>query len=209
MVRTVVYDAPAVQTQYASLIRQSRPGLVAPRHRRKARITAQAAAVAVPPAGIPPASVPPPEAAAPAPAAQLAQPAQDTIPTKLVKYVPVEVVSVSAAGFAAFNPTGNWIWFGLTAGAVVNVLYLFAAAVKGLGDGTPRPRLYFYALSALAFVVWAIATIGPVQNAMHLSVDKAAYILVAGAFGIPLLDTFFGVFDVGLTWPKPQGLPTG
>ena len=193
MVRTVVYDSPEVQTHYAALADKQTLGLVAPLRRRTLRAEALQTATrsTTPPAAPPPAS---------GSAAK-----QDTIPTKLVKYVPVEVVSVFAAGFAAFNPTGNWVWFGLTAGAIVNVFYLFTVAATANDGKTPRPRVYFYALSALAFVVWGIATISSIQTAMDLSVDKAAYILVAGTFGIPLLDSFFTVIEKSLPWPSVRG----
>jgi len=193
MVRTVVYDTPEVQARYATLVGDNQLGLIAPVARRKARQLAQASAPAAPP---------PAAAAAPAAPSPSAPAAADTIPTKLVKYVPVEVVTVFAAGFAAFNPTGDWIWFGLAAGALVNILYLFTTAASS-AKTTPRPPVYFYVLSAGAFVVWAIATITSLQTAMHLSTDKAAYILVAGAFGVPLLDSFLGVVDASLPWPRP------
>ena len=70
----------------------------------------------------------------------------------------------------------------------MNIVYRFTVAATANAGKAPRPRFYFYALSALAFVIWAIATTSPVQQAMHLTVSKAAYILVAGTFGIPLLD---------------------
>jgi len=189
MVRTVVYDAPAVQAEYAALAPADGLGLIAPRARRALLSEARTAAAAHPSADG---------------AAAGSQPAQDTIPKKLIKYVPVEVVTVSAGGFAAFNPTGTWLWAALALGAVVNVIYLFTTAATTLGDKLPRPHVYFYLLSALAFVVWGIATIAPVQKAMHLTAAKAAYILVAGTFGIPLLDAFFTVIASSKLWQRPQ-----
>jgi hypothetical protein len=180
MVRAIVYDSPEVQAAYSAETRSRGTRRLDLKGRREVRNLVRAKA----------------KAAAPAPAEQAApQPSADNLQTKLVKYVPAEVVSVSAAGFAAFNPTGNWIWFGLGLGAVVNVIYLFVGAVQN-SDKAPEPRWYFYLLSAAAFVIWAIATIEPIQKAMSLTESKASFILAAGAFGIPLLDSLFGVLEI-------------
>lgn len=184
MLRTVVYDSPEVQAHYTALAQDKNLAAVAPGQRRKLRADAvkKAATQAAP--------------------STTTQPEQaDSLPTKLVKYVPAEVVAVSAAGFAAFNPTGDWIWFGVALGAVANVLYLFVTA-QSAGSAALRPRSYFYLLSAGAFVVWAIATITSIRTAMHLNSAKADFILFAGAFGIPLLDSLFGVLYV-----SPKGAP--
>lgn len=181
MARTVVYDTPEFHVAYQAAKRASNPGLLDVKARGRIRNEVRKN-VAAKGAVTPPAS-----------GSQLPQP--DSLQTKLVKYVPAEVVSVSAAGFAAFNPTGDWIWFGLALGALANVLYLFASAVQA-GPKVPRPRWYFYFLSIVAFVIWAIATTASIQHSMHLTEAKASFILVAGAFGVPLLDTLFGVLSV-------------
>lgn len=185
MIRTVVYDDPDVQAHYAELATR-KLGLIEPRERRKWRREAEAKAAQ----------------GAPHAARAGSTAAKDTVPTKLVKYVPVEVVTIAAGGFAAFKPTGNWLWGSLAAAAVVNVLYLFTTAAAD--PKVPRPRFYFYLLSGLAVVVWAIATIKPVQVAMHLTTDKAAYILVAGTFAIPLLDSFFTVVVAAVPWRQTR-----
>jgi hypothetical protein len=179
MVRTIVYDSPQVQAHYLAEA-PANLGLVAPRARRTLRVKAEQAVAASPPA------------LAAADQSKDTQP-KDTVPTKLIKYVPAEVVTVTAGGFAAFNPSGDWIWASLAFGALVNVLYLFTTTASD--SKAPRPRIYFYPLSALAYVVWAIATIASVQKAMSLTTDKAAYILVVGTFAIPLLDSFFTVVE--------------
>lgn len=184
MLRTIVYDTPEVQAEYNAAAR-AQPGRLGPKKRREIRNQVRAkAARKTAPAGAP------------------SQPEADSLQAKLVKYVPAEVVSVTAAGFAALNPTGNWIWFGLVLGTLANVVYLFVAAVQAAGKAPP-PRWYFYLLSAAAFVVWSIATIASVQSSMHLTESKASFILFAGAFGIPLLDALFGVVELSVRRP-PQ-----
>lgn len=179
MVRAVVYDSPEIQAAYGAETRARGTRRFDIKARRDVRNHVRAKARS---------------AAAPAVASEeKAQP--DDLKTKLVKYVPVEVVSVSAAGFAAFNPTGGWIWFGLVLGAAANVIYLLVGAAQNR-DKAPLPRWYFYVLSAVAFLVWSTATISSIQKAMSLTESKASFILAAGAFGIPLLDSFFGVLEV-------------
>jgi len=178
MIRTIVYDSPEVRTEYAEAAREQGAGIFDLKtHRAVQNQIRQRTAER--------------QASGTSGAPQKA----DDLQTKLVKYVPAEVVTVSAGGFAAFNPTGNWIWFGLGLGALANVLYLFVAAFQST-QKAPLPRWYFYVLSVVAFGVWAIATIAPIQGAMHLTAEKASFILVAGAFGVPLLDSFFGVVDL-------------
>jgi hypothetical protein len=186
VIRTVVYDAPDIQAAYASQVRAQGAGPLSAKSRRQIRNQVRKKAAA----------------SAAAASGATAQPQADSLQTKLVKYVPVEVVSVSAAGFAAFNPTGNWIWFGMALGVIANVVYLFVAAVQSTDATHQRPRWYFYLLSAVAFVVWSIATISSIQGSLHLTEAKASFILFAGAFGIPLLDSLFGVLDLTIRAPK-------
>jgi hypothetical protein len=180
MVRTIVYDSPEVQAAYTAEARAQGAGRLNYRARREIRNVVRERAARAP---------------APAAAAGTGQPSADSLQTKLVKYVPAEVVAVSAAGFAAFNPTGDWIWFGLGLGAAANVIYLFVASAENALKAPP-PRWYFYVLSAAAFVVWSLATISSIQKSMSLTEPKASFILFAGAFGIPLLDSLFGVLEV-------------
>jgi hypothetical protein len=184
MVRAVVYDTPEVQAEYGAATRAEGTGRLAVKERRKIRNEVRARAARQAPA-----------------APTIEQPKADSLQTKLVKYVPAEVVSVTAAGFAALNPTGNWIWFGLGLGTLANVVYLFVTSVQS-SDKAPNPRWYFYVLSAVAFVVWSISTVKSIQGAMNLTESKASFILFAGAFGIPLLDTLFGVLEVTIRRPS-------
>jgi hypothetical protein len=126
-------------------------------------------------------------------------PVKDDYTAKIAKYVPAEVVAVSVAGFAAYNPTGRWIWFGIVLGIVANLVYLGGNAVRL--DPVSRPRWFFYILSAVAFLAWALATIPQVRSKFDLAGtendQKAAYILAAAAFGLPLLDTLGNSIEIG------------
>jgi hypothetical protein len=174
--RTIVYDTPLAQAamESAEPSQKRRPTGPPAEARRKANDVAAAE---------------PGELRAEA----VSMPVKDDYTAKIAKYVPGEVVSVSIAGFAAFDPTGNWVWVGLVLGILANLVYLFGTA--GTLQAASRPRVYFYALSCLAFVFWAAATIPQVRDAFGLGdpgdEQKASYLLVAAAFLLPALDTFF------------------
>jgi len=174
--RTIVYDTPIVQAalQTAEPSSARRPTGPPAEKRRKAGKVAAAE-----PSGLQ--------------AEAVSMPVKDDYTAKIAKYVPGEVVSVSIAGFAAFDPTGAWVWFGLVLGILANLVYLFGTA--GSLQTASRPRVFFYVLSCLAFVFWAAATIPQVRDEFGLGdpgdEDKASYLLVAAAFLLPALDTFF------------------
>lgn len=179
MPRTVVYDEPLVQAELERAD-QGRSKFTGPpaKERRRVALSRSKKEASVVQEDI-------------AKAADL--PVKDDYTSKIAKYVPGEVVAVSLAGFAAFGPTGNWVWFALFLAISANVVYLAATTIS-LSTAS-RPRLYFYLLSAVAFIAWAAATIPQVRNKFGLegleNRDKAAYILFAAAFGLPLLDTLF------------------
>ncbi len=182
MPRTIVYDEPVVQVEIAKELKPGRPDTpTGPKAatRRTAREQAKKAG-------------PNQQAAA------ADNPVKDDIPAKLAKYVPGEVVAVAIPAFAAFDPTGNWVWFTLALLIAANLLYLVVAATKLKPES--RPRWYFYVLSIVAFGFWAAATIPQVRDKFGLegdaNADKAAYLLVIATFAIPLLDSAFDAFEI-------------
>jgi hypothetical protein len=185
MPRTVVFDSPEVQAQYEQLVPDDLAPF-APRKRaalrREAETKARTQAV---------------------PATTAAHPSADDYKTKLAKYVPVELVTLTATGFAVFNGTGAGIWAGLAVGALATPVYLFFTSLT-LDPKTPRPRWYFYALSAAAFVAWLIGTTPEVASQMNLDSDQAKYILTVAAFAIPGLDTALGYVKIHLPQPQTQ-----
>jgi hypothetical protein len=186
MARTVVYDTPAVLEKYVEATGGTR------RSHRTATKDRQAAE----------------RAAGQASAAPAATPARsDDYVSKIAKYVPAETIAISTLFFGTWAVSGNWIWFWIGVGAVVNVLYLFVTALQQSGK-VPPPRMYFYLLSAAAFVGWAIATVTVARGAAHLVDDKkAGFVLAATAFIIPLLDSGFSYFTVNRPTEQPAAAP--
>jgi hypothetical protein len=179
MARTILYDPADVQRHYGAMVEadpklrtKRAPGLEGRQVRKRAekKVEQQEA----------------PPADAPEPAGT------DDYLSKIAKYVPAETVAVTTLGFGIWDPAGDWVWFWLAIAAAANVIYLLATALL-LPPTTPRPRGFFYLLSAGAFFAWAIAVIDDAQQAAGITGDdltqKSGFILAAAAFLIPALDT--------------------
>lgn len=190
MPRTIVYDSPRAQVHYESLRDEfkhdqspslSTTILNSPILRMES-IDLAAHGAEVPPGGQDPA----------------AAPTKDDYLAKIAKYVPAETITLTVAFFAAFTPTRGSVWYWVAAGAVLNVLYLFSVAVQSTSPGA-RPRPYFYLLSALAYVLWTMATVNAVETKAGITTDsKQLFILVLAAFVVPALDTILGSLRIGL-----------
>jgi hypothetical protein len=101
------------------------------------------------------------------------------------------LITLTTLGFAAFAPDGNTIGIYLAIGAALNIVYLFGTALTAEST-TPRPRAWFYLLSAAAFAGWAFATLDEVQKKAGLTGDSATtkqgFILLVTAIFVPMLD---------------------
>jgi hypothetical protein len=197
MPRAIVYDEPAVQEYYISHAETESLRTFAPRARHNLRVEA-VAAVAQSDTGEEVAT-----------SSKAATSSKDDYLAKLAKYVPAEVVTIASLGFAAFPTHGTEVWWWVAAGAVVNVLYLLSTAIVQPA-AAPRPRWYFYLLSALAFVLWAMAVIAPVRHEAGLTgthqAAQQAFVLALAAFALPMLDTLLGAFD-GFVIRHPETVP--
>ncbi len=191
MSRLIVYEPASVRQQYAGL---AEPKLVAPveEHERRRRAQAQAAA----PAAQADASAAQADASAAQADASGARQDRDGYLSKLAKYVPAEMITIATLFFANFALKGGWVWFFVAIGAILNMLYLFSLAVQaGKSRRQPRPRIYFYPLSATAFVLWSLASIEAVASTSGLTIGQRAFILAFAAFLVPAVDNLFSVFD--------------
>jgi uncharacterized membrane protein YecN with MAPEG domain len=115
----------------------------------------------------------------------------DGVASKIAKYVPVETVTLATFFFAVFDLDGAAVWVFVALGAAVNVAYLLS--VSRAAADTPNPRIQFYVLSAIAFVLWSLATIDTVAKQAGLDGDtnsgQRAFVLALAAFSMPMLDT--------------------
>lgn len=115
----------------------------------------------------------------------------DGVASKIAKYVPVETVTLATFFFAVFDVDGFAVWVFVALGAALNVAYLLS--VSRAAADTPNPRIQFYVLSAVAFVLWSLATIDTVAREAGLNGDtnsgQRAFVLALAAFSMPMLDT--------------------
>ena len=123
----------------------------------------------------------------------------DGAASKIAKYVPAELIAIVTLFFSSFTTTGRTIWVVVAIGAVLNVVYLLSVSMSA--KDTPSPRFYFYVLSAIAFVLWSMATIDVVAKEAGLSGSTSdgqrAFVLAFAAFAMPALDTLFSSIKLG------------
>ena len=142
------------------------------------------------------------------PEAKAREPERDGYLTKVLKYVPVEFVGPFAALVALTTNVSNNAdtkeWFVrllFFLGAVVTPFIFYAQARRLVNED--KPRLYFYVLSLLAFMVWSLAISDQVRDAFGITDGLSEFLLAAGAFGIPGADWLLTT----LTSPTEQSAP--
>jgi hypothetical protein len=181
MARAVCYEPPAVQAEYAELVKESEtPALRRPKKEsdllQEAREKAEA-------------DTPPPSN----PIKEGTQEGRDSYLEKIAKYVPVEIVTLTTLAVAAFQPAGSTIWWIVLGGALANALYFLGTALAA--TTTPLPRWYFYPLTIIAYVIWAAAIIPEFGDKVGIGGDNAeaeqTFALALAAFLVPLLDSIF------------------
>jgi hypothetical protein len=205
MPRTVVYDPPEIQ---AELRQESGAGLrrIDPVRRARKRVAAKERAGAARAdagaggsggggdgAGV---------GAAGGGAGGGAGTTQDDYFSRIAKYVPAEMITVTVLGFAAFEPKGSAVVVWLVVGAIANCVYLLSLAIRGPEE--LRPPVSFYVLSVAAFWMWSLATLdevgaatGWISDGDNASMQKA-FVLAAAAFIIPALDPIVDRIKISL-----------
>lgn len=185
MARAVVYEPPAVQAEYAELVKEEETSGLS-RARKESDLLSDAREKA--------ANTDPPPAD---PVKEGTQEGNDSYLEKIAKYVPVEIVTLTTLAVAAIQPAGDTIWVIILAGAFANVLYLFGTALAA--TTTPLPRLYFYPLSIIAYVIWAAAIVPEFGDKVGIGGDnfetEQTFALALAAFLVPLLDSIFSNFS--------------
>lgn len=115
---------------------------------------------------------------------------KDNYSDKLVKYIPAEVI-------AFYLPMYTYVLSSVTVnGAVTSKTPLFVVLLISLLGvvgymyvrRSPTTNWYFYALSAVAFLAWAIGTSSVGQNLFGLPELYNKVILMTGIFLVPMFD---------------------
>lgn len=137
--------------------------------------------------------IPPQVAAAAQPRGLDAEPAGelpvvgDSIPEKLIKYVPAETLAFFVPFAAAIGSERQGLLIAVVViAAIGNVGYLWWSGHTLAKEQQPLP--HFFVLATIAFVCWAIATAPNVAALLGIDALVAAVILGAAVFLIPLAD---------------------
>jgi len=122
----------------------------------------------------------------------------DTYASKLVKYVPAEVIAFYVPAYALMGKTAAGAAATLAVGAIATFAYLEWQARR---EDQKQPWS-FYALAVLAFLGWAlgISTVGTLL--FGLTIEVSAFIMMVLVLAIPAVD--------GLTAPvrEEKMIPT-
>jgi hypothetical protein len=111
----------------------------------------------------------------------------DSLPEKLVKYVPAETLAFFIPVSAAVGDDRDVLLLVATAiAAIGTAAYLWLNAQK-LED-RQKPLPHFYVLAVLAFLAWAIGTATNLAKLLGMDDVVAGIVLLAGIFLIPLAD---------------------
>jgi hypothetical protein len=111
----------------------------------------------------------------------------DDYPTKLVKYVPAEVVSFFLVTTSLFSDREPILIVTLIACLAGTPLYLYLASLRV--EPLNRPRLYSYVLALIAFAAWAVGTSTAVDDLFRIDKALGQFLLLLTVFLIPGIDT--------------------
>jgi beta-phosphoglucomutase-like phosphatase (HAD superfamily) len=112
----------------------------------------------------------------------------DSVPEKLVKYIPGEALAFFVPVAAALGTKHNSVLVAaVVVGGIGTVGYLWVVARKL--DATSRPLPHFYVLAVIAFAAWALATTASVQKLVGVDDTSAGVGLLFAVFLIPLTDS--------------------
>lgn len=117
------------------------------------------------------------------------KPGGDGYTERLSKYIPAEVLALFIPLVGLTSDLADRLWAALLVGLAGTVIYLYIHARQET-DATKRPRPFFYALAAIAFVAWAAGTSEGVRGLFGWDESGAQFSLAITAFAVPGLDQF-------------------
>lgn len=138
-------------------------------------------------------SVPGTSAAAAVPADSTVDPepvreaTRDDYLTKIIKYVPAEIVAAFAGLSAAAAAVDDWAVVAVFVVGLIATPAFFYLSAHTLPK-PDQPKLYFYGLTLVAFVIWSLAISENVRDQIDIDAQLSEFLLVVGAFLIPFLD---------------------
>jgi len=118
----------------------------------------------------------------------------DTLPSKLTKYVPAEVLAFYVPTYANLPDSAEvWRWAVFAIGLVGTVLYLLATRLREQSSIGPW---YFYALAGVAYVGWAVSVTAAGAELFGLDPAVTPAILATTVLLVPIVDELVTRF-----WP--------
>jgi hypothetical protein len=119
------------------------------------------------------------------------EPVRDDYLTKVVKYVPGEVLVaflgiVAAASALDANSRDTALWIVFFMGLIATIGYYFLSSYHQETKNRAAP--YFFVLAPVSFFVWVIAISGDMRELFSIGDRMSELILIGGAFAIPFLD---------------------
>ena len=112
-------------------------------------------------------------------------PDADDYASKLVKYIPGEVLAFFLPATALAAADTGLQWAALAIGLVATAGYLY---VYNRRNNLPAPRPLYVALSGLAFLAWAFGTSAPTRGLIGLPDIYAQFVLLVAVLGIPMFE---------------------
>ena len=108
----------------------------------------------------------------------------DTLPEKIAKYVPAEVLAFFIPTYALL-PEGDigLRWTVLVIGLIGTVVYLMVSR-----PADAQPRSFFYVLAAISYLAWAIGTSDAGTELFKLSEAASRVLFAAAVFLVPGVD---------------------
>jgi hypothetical protein len=110
---------------------------------------------------------------------------------KLARYVPVEILTPFLVLAALNAGDRQWLLALLAFGFLATPAYHFVISRRG--EPSARPKPYFYALSAVAFLAWTLGASPAIISLSGWGALHATTIMILTATLIPALD---GILDV-------------
>ncbi|MBV9174838.1 MAG: hypothetical protein JOZ81_32650 [Chloroflexi bacterium] len=118
------------------------------------------------------------------------QPGDDYL-TKVVKYVPGEVLSFFLLVRSVFGSGEPFLVITIIACLLGTPLYLFVTSLSM--ESRKRPYRYSYALAVVAFAAWAVGTSTEVDALLGIDKTVGQFLLFVTVFLLPGIDTLLQV----------------
>ena len=118
------------------------------------------------------------------------QPGDDYL-TRLVKYVPGEVLSFFLLVTSIFGNEEPFLVMTIIACLLGTPLYLYVTGLQV--ESRKRPHFYSYILALVAFAAWAVGTSTAVDSLFRIDKTFSQFLLFLTVFLLPGIDTLLEV----------------